>query len=193
MFRIGGMTCAACVNSVEGILRKIPGVKRAVVALATSSGEVDYDPLIISKDDIVSAVEDAGFEAAFLQSNEQNKFCFGIAGLHAERDVHLLQGILDNLGVSQFEINNNMAEFEVIFDPEVIGLRAIVDAVESGSRGKLKATARNPCNVAASNDTKEASKLLRLFISSLILSVSVFFYIMVASSLFYFTKFFCTA
>ncbi|KAL0912279.1 hypothetical protein M5K25_018241 [Dendrobium thyrsiflorum] len=174
-FRIGGMTCAACVNSVEGILRKIPGVKRAVVALATSSGEVDYDPSIISKDDIVSAVEDAGFEAAFLQSSEQDKFCFAIAGLHADKDVHLLQGILENIeGVRKFEINDNMSEFEVIFDPEAIGLRSIVDAVESGSRGKLKATARNPSNGAASSDTKEASKLLRLFISSLILSVPIF-------------------
>ncbi|XP_011015891.1 PREDICTED: copper-transporting ATPase RAN1-like [Populus euphratica] len=33
-FTIGGMTCAACVNSVEGILRNCPGVKRAVVSLS---------------------------------------------------------------------------------------------------------------------------------------------------------------
>ncbi|KAK1361715.1 hypothetical protein POM88_046189 [Heracleum sosnowskyi] len=50
-FSIGGMTCAACVNSVEGILRKLPGVKRAVVALATSLGEVEYDPTIITSYD----------------------------------------------------------------------------------------------------------------------------------------------
>lgn len=179
------MTCTACVNSVESILRKIPGVKRAVVALATSSGEVDYDPSIVSKDEIVSAVEDAGFEAAFLQSSEQDKFCFCIAGLHAERDIHLLQGILEDIeGVREFNINNNMLDFEVIVDPEAIGLRSIVDAVENGSRGKLKATVKNPSNGAASNDTKEQSKLLRVFISSLILSVSAILYIMVASLLY---------
>ncbi|KAF9587625.1 hypothetical protein IFM89_004457 [Coptis chinensis] len=58
-FRIGGMTCAACVNSVEGILRKLPGVKRAVVALSTSLGEVEYEPTSISKEEIVDAIEDA--------------------------------------------------------------------------------------------------------------------------------------
>ncbi|CAN6847261.1 unnamed protein product [Brassica oleracea] len=31
---IGGMICAACVNSVKCTLRDLPGVKRAVVALA---------------------------------------------------------------------------------------------------------------------------------------------------------------
>jgi len=184
-FRIGGMTCAACVNSVEGILKKIPGVKRAVVALATSSGEIDYDPAVISKDEIVSAVEDTGFEAEFIQSSEQDKFSFNIVGLQGETDVHLLQGILGNTkGVRQFEIRNNMSEFEVSFDPEVIGLRSIVDAVENGSRGKLKASARNPYNGAISNDNKEASKMLRLFISSLILSVSVILHVMKTSSLF---------
>ncbi|KAF3499496.1 hypothetical protein F2Q69_00041786, partial [Brassica cretica] len=63
-FTIGGMTCAACVNSVEGILKDLAGVKRAVVALATSLGEVEYDPNIINKDDIITAIEDAGFEGS---------------------------------------------------------------------------------------------------------------------------------
>ncbi|KAG0451593.1 hypothetical protein HPP92_015687 [Vanilla planifolia] len=174
-FRIGGMTCAACVNSVEGVLRKVPGVKRAVVALATSLAEVEYDPSIISKDEIVVAVEDAGFEASFLQSNEQDKFCFGIAGLNSEEDVHLLQGILRNIkGVRQFEFRNNMSEMELVFDPEAVALRAIVEAVESGSWGKLKATVPNPYNQAASNDAKEASKMLQLFISGLVFSVPIF-------------------
>ncbi|KAK4849974.1 hypothetical protein QYF36_002542 [Acer negundo] len=43
-FIIEGMTCAACVNSVEGILRDLHGVKRAVVALATALGEVEMAP-----------------------------------------------------------------------------------------------------------------------------------------------------
>ncbi|GFS43069.1 copper-exporting ATPase [Actinidia rufa] len=76
-FTIGGMTCAACVNSVEGILRDLPGVKRAVVALATSLGEVEYDPTVISKDDIVNAIEDTGFEGSLVQSSEQDKIILG--------------------------------------------------------------------------------------------------------------------
>ncbi|GFZ06076.1 copper-exporting ATPase [Actinidia rufa] len=90
-FTIGGMTCAACVNSVEGILRDLPGVKRAVVALATSLGEVEYDPTKISKDDIVNAIEDAGFEGSLVQSSEQDKIILGVSGMSSELDAQLVE------------------------------------------------------------------------------------------------------
>ncbi|RWR85701.1 copper-transporting ATPase RAN1 [Cinnamomum micranthum f. kanehirae] len=174
-FRIGGMTCAACVNSVEGILRKLPGVKRAVVALATSLGEVEYDPTCISKDDIVQAIEDAGFEGAFLQSSEQDKIILRIAGMSSEMDVQLLEGIVKSLkGVRQCLFNITLLELEVLFDPEVVGLRSIVDTIDIGSNGKFKAHVRNPYTAGTSNDMDESSKMLRLFTSSLFLSIPVF-------------------
>ena len=46
-FKIGGMTCSACVNSVEGALRAFEGVKSAQVALATEEAQVDYDTRVI--------------------------------------------------------------------------------------------------------------------------------------------------
>ncbi|RRT56685.1 hypothetical protein B296_00017766 [Ensete ventricosum] len=179
-FTIGGMTCSACVNSIEGILSKLPGVKRAVVALATSLGEVEYDPSVITKDEIVRAIEDAGFDAAFLQSNEQDKVLLSVVGFSSISDVHVIQGILRNLkGVKQFEANISLSEVEVIFDPEALGLRSIVDSIEKGSNGKLKASVQSPYTLATSNHVEEASKMLRLFLSSLILSIPVFFIRMV--------------
>ncbi|KAF8390882.1 hypothetical protein HHK36_023181 [Tetracentron sinense] len=174
-FRIGGMTCAACVNSVEGILKKLPGVKRAVVALATSLGEVDYDPNVIGKDDIVNAIEDAGFEAALVQSSEQDKILLGLVGITGEIDLQILDGILRNLkGVRQFVFDGMLAQLEVLFDPEVIGSRSIVDGIENGSNGKFKAHVRNPYTTMTMNDIEESSKMFRLFTTSLFLSIPVF-------------------
>lgn len=168
------MTCAACVNSVEGILRKLPGVKSAVVALATSLGEVEYDSSVISKDEIAHAIEDAGFDSTFLQSNDRDKILIGVARLSSETDVHVLHGILSNInGVRQFEVNIALSEVEIIFDPQALGLRHIVDTIERESIGRLKAHVRNPYARAASSDSQEASKMLRLFLSSLFLSVSM--------------------
>ena len=172
-FRIGGMTCAACVNSVEGILKKLPGVEKAVVALATSLGEVEYDPTAISKDEIVQAIEDAGFEAAFLQSSEQDKALLGLTGLHTERDVELLHDIMKKMeGLRQFNVSSAHTEVEITFDPEVVGLRSIVDTIEMESSGRLKAHVQNPYVRSSSNDAQEASKMLHLLRSSLFLSVS---------------------
>lgn len=172
-FRIGGMTCAACVNSVEVILKKLPGVKRAVVALATSLGEVEYDPSITTKDEIIVAIEDAGFEASLLQSSEHNKVLLAINGLLIDIDFHLLESILKDVkGVREFSINKLTAELQIIFDPEVAGLRSIVDSIETKSNGHIKLKVQNSYARAASNDADQSAKMFRLFISSLLLSVS---------------------
>ncbi|KAF3952316.1 hypothetical protein ACB098_07G042400 [Castanea mollissima] len=174
-FTIGGMTCAACVNSVEGILRNLPGVKRAVVALATSLGEVEYDPTVISKDDIVNAIEDAGFEGSLVQSSEQDKIILGVTGIYTEMDVQLLEGILIHLkGVRQFRFDKMTREVEVLFDPEVVSSRSLVDGIEAGSNGQFKLNVTSPYARMTSKDVEEASKMFRLFTSSLFLSIPVF-------------------
>eukprot|EP00850_Spirogloea_muscicola_P026983 SM013464S26845 [mRNA] locus=s13464:2:341:- [translate_table: standard] len=63
------MTCAACSSSVERALAALPGVASASVALLQNRAEVVYDPAQIKVEDLVEAVEDAGFEAeALLQA-----------------------------------------------------------------------------------------------------------------------------
>ncbi|PIA37703.1 hypothetical protein AQUCO_03000329v1 [Aquilegia coerulea] len=174
-FRIGGMTCAACVNSVEGILRKLPGVKRAVVALSTSYGEVEYEPTTISKEEIVNAIEDAGFEASFVQSSEQDRIILGISGITTELDWHLLEGMLGNLrGVRQFRFDIIHSELDVLFDPEVISSRSIVDNICGRNHDRYKVTVKNPYTSSSSSNMEESANMFRLFISSLFLSIPVF-------------------
>ncbi|CAN1287885.1 Copper-transporting ATPase RAN1 [Linum perenne] len=171
-----GMTCAACVNSVEGILRDLPGVKRAVVALATSIGEVEYDPSVISKNDIVDAIEDAGFEGSLVQSSQQDKILVGITGIMTEMDELLLERILrTSRGVREFLYSRISTELEVLFDPEVISSRSLVDAIEGGSNGQFKLNVINPYARMTSRDNEEASTMFRHFISSLFFSIPVFF------------------
>ncbi|EYU43653.1 hypothetical protein ABFS82_13G191900 [Erythranthe guttata] len=175
-FTIGGMTCAACVNSVEGILRNLPGVRKAVVALATSLGEVEYDPTAINKDDIVTAIEDAGFEASFVQSSEQDKLVLGVTGISSEMDAQMLEGNLCTFkGVRQFHYDRTSKELAIHFDPELLGSRALVDMIESSSYGKLKLHVKNPYTRMTSKDLEESSNMFRLFTASLFLSVPVIF------------------
>lgn len=167
------MTCAACVNSVEGILRKLPGVKRAIVALATSLGEVEYDPSIISKDQIVSAIEDAGFEASLAQSTGQDRIMLGVTGISNDLDVHMLNEILCNLkGVRQFSFNKTTSDLDVLFDTEIIGPRALVDAINEESCSKFQVRVKNPYMRMVSQNLEESSHMLRHFQLSLSLGVS---------------------
>ncbi|XP_051124982.1 copper-transporting ATPase RAN1-like [Andrographis paniculata] len=175
-FLIGGMTCAACVNSVEGILRKLPGVKKAAVALSTSVGEVEYDSSVTSKDDIINSIEDAGFEASFVQSSEQDKLVLGVTWISNEMDIKMLEENLSIIrGVRKFYFDQASKELVVHFDPELLDSRTLVDEIENSSRGKLTLTVKSPHAKMASKDLEESSNMFRLFTASLLLSVPLFF------------------
>ncbi len=67
---IDGMTCASCVQTVEGALRSLPGVLSASVSLATNMAIVDYSPGSITEQDMVHAVRDIGYAARLPQEAE---------------------------------------------------------------------------------------------------------------------------
>lgn len=63
IFRIGGMTCAACSRAVERATGKLTGMQSAAVNLATEKLTVTYDESKLSEQDIIGAVVKAGYTA----------------------------------------------------------------------------------------------------------------------------------
>jgi P-type Cu+ transporter len=59
---ITGMTCASCANRVERNLNKLDGVT-ATVNYATEKAAVEFDPATVAPEQLVEAVEAAGYEA----------------------------------------------------------------------------------------------------------------------------------
>jgi Cu+-exporting ATPase len=57
-----GMTCAACAARIERTLNRLDGVD-AAVNLATEQASVAYDPSLTAVDDLIRAVEGAGYHA----------------------------------------------------------------------------------------------------------------------------------
>jgi Cu+-exporting ATPase len=62
VLEVRGMHCGACVAHVEGALRKVPGVRAAVVNLATGRAEVETDEQG-QPETLCEAVRRAGYEA----------------------------------------------------------------------------------------------------------------------------------
>lgn len=60
---IYGMVCASCVSRVEAALKRVPGVESADVNLATERATIAFDPSQASLEQLLEAVEIAGFEA----------------------------------------------------------------------------------------------------------------------------------
>ena len=74
LFRVTGMTCAACSAHVEKSVRQLPGVKEVAVNLLSNSMRVEFDASVTSVEDIIRAVLD-GFEVDFLQTSEIGYRC----------------------------------------------------------------------------------------------------------------------
>ena len=61
VYIISGMSCAACSSSVERVTRRISGVERSDVNLATGKMTIAYDEALVTPEMITEAVEKAGF------------------------------------------------------------------------------------------------------------------------------------
>jgi P-type Cu+ transporter len=58
---IEGMHCASCVLRVEDSLKKVPGVSKVAVNLATEQATVAFDPEVSALDSLYQAIESAGY------------------------------------------------------------------------------------------------------------------------------------
>ncbi|MGM0460169.1 MAG: heavy metal translocating P-type ATPase [Bacteroidota bacterium] len=73
ILKITGMHCAGCSSAVESALNDVEGVRSASVNLTSEKAMVKVIPDTASVQDLIKAVEDAGYSAAEEDSNQQNK------------------------------------------------------------------------------------------------------------------------
>lgn len=63
VFRAEGFSCPSCVSKIEKRVGRLDGVQAVSVKFASARVEVDHDPTIATKDDIVAAIAQAGYTA----------------------------------------------------------------------------------------------------------------------------------
>jgi copper chaperone CopZ len=61
VFRIEGMNCDACANTIKNLVEKEPGVRMASVSFTDRQARVLYDPQAIQEDRLVAAIQKPGF------------------------------------------------------------------------------------------------------------------------------------
>ncbi|WP_025724402.1 heavy metal translocating P-type ATPase [Acholeplasma granularum] len=83
-FNVKGMTCAACVASVERATKKLNGVEDVSVNLTTEKLTLKFDPTLLEIKDIEKAVKDAGYTL------DQNLMNFDAHQLIKEKQTHSL-------------------------------------------------------------------------------------------------------
>lgn len=61
---VNGMSCGHCVNSVEGSVGNLPGVKTVKVHLSEGKVDVEYNPQEVSLEKIKETIDDQGYDVA---------------------------------------------------------------------------------------------------------------------------------
>jgi len=69
---VDGMHCANCVQTVEKVLKRTPGVLHATVNLADNRATIDFDPDVTGKQGIFASLAGAGYPARDLDSGDDD-------------------------------------------------------------------------------------------------------------------------
>ena len=153
-FPVGGMSCAACARRVEQGLSRAPGVRKAVVNLATNKATVEYDPKQTGVRPLLDVVRYAGYEpaepahAAFVADDSARP-----SGSSQPLEQHLSRVP----GVVHVAFNLATTEVRVEYLPGTTDAAAIRRAIQSfGYRVRETPTGTTD---AAAEDSEQAARL----------------------------------
>lgn len=186
---IEGMTCGACTSAVEGGFTGVEGVMRFNISLLAERAVITHDSQKLPPSKIAEIIEDRGFGAEILsttyQSDDQTKGTstaqFKLYGNLDSAAATLLENTLSEMaGVSSISINMASSRLTVVYRPSLIGLRAIVGAVESqGLHALMADNEDNSAQLESLAKTREIGEWRRAFRISLAFAIPVFIISMV--------------
>lgn len=180
--RIKGMACTSCSESIERALQMIDGVKTAVVGLALEEAKVHFDPNLTDTDCIIEAIEDAGFGAELISSeNDANKVHLTVEGVNSPEDLTIIRSLLESVvGVTHVEMNLEENKITVAYDPDLTGPRSLINCIKEAGNGSKSYNAS--LFVAPIRREAEQQQEIRIyrdqFFLSCIFSVPVFVFSM---------------
>nr|XP_018999209.1 Cu2+-exporting ATPase [Kwoniella mangroviensis CBS 8507]OCF62670.1 Cu2+-exporting ATPase [Kwoniella mangroviensis CBS 8507] len=181
--RVGGMTCGACVASIESQLKQ-PGIHSVQISLLAERGVVEYDEDFIDDqgkkwDDarIAEEIEDIGFEATVVEKSEVDEVELRVYGLENPEVVNSLLETTSNLaGVHSATLPAPYTHLALTHSPLLISLRTLVDTLSARfpQLSFLPVSTRDDSQVASLQKHKETATWRRTFMVSAIFAVPVF-------------------
>ncbi|KAJ9151877.1 Heavy metal translocatin [Pleurostoma richardsiae] len=181
---IEGMTCGACTSAVEGGFKGVDGVLRFNISLLAERAVITHDPAKLSAEKIASIIEDSGFDAKILSTqldsadhaSGNSTAQFKVYGSPDAAAAKALEEKLEALpGVTSAKLSLSTSRLTVTLQPNITGLRAIVEAVESEGFNALVAdNDDNNAQLESLAKTREINEWRRAFRISLSFAIPVF-------------------
>ncbi|OAQ76035.1 heavy metal translocating P-type ATPase [Purpureocillium lilacinum] len=84
---IEGMTCGACTSAVEGGFKDVPGVEHFSISLLAERAVIKHDPTLLTPAQIAEIIEDRGFGAEIVDTEQAKPDAKAAKGGDASSDV----------------------------------------------------------------------------------------------------------
>ncbi|KAL4787278.1 E1-E2 ATPase-domain-containing protein [Aspergillus varians] len=180
---IDGMTCGACTSSVQAAFDGVEGLHQFNISLLAERAIVIHDPHVLTSQKIVSMIEDAGFDAKVVSEVQAYSQKGGLSrvtlDLHGLRDANSAAALEDALmqksGLVFASVTLATSRLVVEYDTSILGIRAIVVAIEAAGYNALLADSDdNNAQLESLAKTKEVLEWKRAFLISLSFAIPVF-------------------
>ncbi len=123
--KVTGMTCAMCVQTIEGSLRELDGVSVASVNLGTETATVDYDPSRVKLADLERSVVDVGYGVI------RDRARIRVGGMHCATCSTTIEEALGALeGVTSVAVNLATEKATVEYNGALVTLKDMRRAIE---------------------------------------------------------------
>lgn len=179
-FRIEGMTCASCVNSIERGLSVIQGIAAIQVSLLAESATITYIPTQISTGQIIEHINDIGFGASLTADDihakdNHTKLQLQIYGMTCASCVNAIERELRRLdGIESVAVNLMTESGTVTHNPSKIGPREIVQAIEALGFNALVSDKTKSVQLESLSKVREIKQWKKLFLQSFVFAFPVF-------------------
>ncbi|XP_057511805.1 probable copper-transporting ATPase HMA5 [Actinidia eriantha] len=135
LFSVTGMACSACAGSVEKAVKRLPGIKEAVVDVLNNRALVMFYPSFVNEETIQETIEDVGFQATLVENdlNEISTYVcrIQIKGMTCTSCCSTVESILQKVpGVQKAQVALATEEAQVHYDPKVVSYNQLIEAIK---------------------------------------------------------------
>ncbi|KAK6612851.1 heavy metal translocating P-type ATPase [Botrytis cinerea] len=156
---IEGMTCGACTSAVEGGFKDLDGLVQFNVSLLAERAVIVHDPSKLSAEKIAEIIEDRGFDAKIISTQ-----------LGSSQHQTFI-----TTGVNSVTISLAKSRLTISHQPNIAGLRALVDLIEAQGYNALVAdNDDNNAQLESLAKTREITEWRTAFKTSLSFAIPVF-------------------
>ncbi|XP_027180552.1 probable copper-transporting ATPase HMA5 [Coffea eugenioides] len=173
LFSVIGMNCSACAGSVEKAIKRLPGIKEAVVDVLNNKAQVMFYPSFVNEETIRETIEDVGFQATLIEEDANEKstqVCrISIRGMTCTSCSSTVESALQVIpGVLKARVALATEEAEVHFDPKILSCNDLLQAIEdTGFEAVLVSTGEDRNKIQLKVDGIRSENSMRIVVNSL--------------------------